>query len=459
MGQIMDKMGYEYETYSLSDLENKSKFTKLDILFINCVSDDPTIESKKNIEEFVGNGGALYASCFADKWIDALFPEYVSLNNIGSSQDNLDARVVDPGLKDYLQEKSIKLHYNTVWHGVTKIHKVDGSDAVKVYLRGTPKDKSNEEALLISFPYKKGFVIFTTFHNEKQVSKIEYKLLEYLVLKPLMHEKDTEAKTIMQTQQFRPTKDIVGALEVGEETGFYEFITDKIYDLKFVFNWQGNATVRITINDPAGNKIKDENVRQSPSEVDVQGAKAGKWTFKMKIIDAPLKKFPFTINVGLKDAVQRQMQAQNVALAQNRNTTNSNAPTNSPFNQPPVVVSASKPVTPATPTVRINFMLISPFQQALNPLNLSIGTPLILGRKDLPNNVPGKDNVSSKHIEVTLLKNDEIQITDLSSNGTAAQTYLGGPYQLTNLQKNIPTKLKLPLVVQLSNSIMLGLWK
>jgi len=78
--------------------------------------------------------------------------------------------------------------------------------------------------------------------------------------------------------------------------------------LKFIFNWRGNATAKILIFDPTGRAVMEENVRTSPKEIDLMNCAPGQWSFKLKIVDAPLSNFPFTINVGFKNAVEKQLQ-------------------------------------------------------------------------------------------------------------------------------------------------------
>ena len=94
----------------------------------------------------------------------------------------------------------------------------------------------------ISFPFGKGFVIYTCFHNEKQASTIEQKLLQYLVVKPLMHGKAMQAEAILKEKGYKQTRAIVGMLDPGQESTVYEVdVPLNLQDIKIIVNWTGNA--------------------------------------------------------------------------------------------------------------------------------------------------------------------------------------------------------------------------
>ncbi|MHA1673228.1 MAG: hypothetical protein ACTSYI_06335 [Promethearchaeota archaeon] len=368
----MKTMGYEFDIFDAEKLNNTENFAKLDILFINCVGPSPSSSSIENVHNFVAKGGTFYASCYADKWIQAIFPEY------------------------------LQFHHD-------------------------------------------GFVIFTTFHNSVQTSEMEKRLLEYLVLSPLMYKTVMKSKHILQGSQFKQTNEYLGALSVSQESSLYEFLLNKVCDLRFIFNWEGKAVSRIWIFDPDGQLVKEENTRIAPHLIDIPKAKVGVWTFKMKIVDAPLKKFPFTINVGVKDALQKKI------------------PPASPPKSPPISPSRTTPNSPSQNTPNrlkvphIKFEILSPVRQMLTK-TLRMKEKSILGRVDLPTSVPGRNTVSSKHCEITVLDSRQIQIKDLSSNGTGASHYESGPFKTQILQKNTSTTLELPVIIQLSASIIIGLY-
>ncbi len=315
VGAILESMGLRYEEFKIQNLEDQKLMQMIDLLFINCPGPEPTWTSANNVREFVDRGGALYISCYARKWIDFIFPGLIEFHGEGEIQKELLAKVVDRQLRDFLGGiDQLYLRYNTHWHGIKKIK--DKSERVQEYLRGVRAGWFEEEALLLSFPYGEGFVIFTTFHNSQQVNALEHRLLEYLVLKPLLANVSAQSKTIMQRKNYRPMKEFLGALSVGEVSKEHEFYNKDYSNLKIVFNWEGKATTRVWVINPSNNVVLEKNIRDSPFEHTVAAAKPGVWRVKMQIVDAPLKKFPFIIQVGKKSAVDRQIELNDRTVVQ-----------------------------------------------------------------------------------------------------------------------------------------------
>jgi len=290
-------------------------------------------------------------------------------------------------------------------------------------MRGKRQYGTDEEALLVSFPVGLGFVIFTTFHNCKQLNELEFRLLQFLVLRPLLAAKTFESNTIFMNHFFTPTKEIIGTLKVGEESQTYTFFNDKTADLKFIFNWKGKATARASIIDSHGKTRIEENIRTPPKEFDFPKAEPGPWTFKLKIVDAPLANFPFAINVGLKDALLQQTSSEKLDKIDQKRTT----------------------------TVE----LVYPERKFLSKLDLEIGKKVEIGRNIVPEETKGRDSVSGKHFIITLRDQSQAIIQDTSSYGTGAATYISDSTATQKLSKNIPVSFKFPILVNLADVILL----
>jgi len=297
IGAVLKEMGYAYDEFKGEDLNNANKLKELEILFMNCGgTPDPNAKSKKNIKNFVASGGALYVSDWANKWIQALFPNIMKFHSSGSAT-TVNSRVVDFDLSEFLGTSEIDLKFDLgSWHGIKEIIK---KDTVREYLRGD-REVDSQEPLLVTFRFEEGLVIFTAFHNEKQVSELEHRLLEFLVIKPLMHKVDEQSKEILNKKQYKSKKGIVDALEIGEDSQLYKFKVREACDLEFIFNWKGEASAQVSIIDPDDETVCDESFNQIPFEFGVSQAKLGVWNFKIKFNKVPLKRFPFTINVGIK---------------------------------------------------------------------------------------------------------------------------------------------------------------
>lgn len=458
MGQILQKMGFPFRVYDLNQLSAAEAMRNVDILFINCQGPEPTWEAAKNIRQLVERGGALYVSCYARKWLELIWPDHMVFHAEGEIQEKLPTRIIDTGLQEFLGGiKELYLRYNTHWCGIKKIKVRDGPNAVYEYMRGTRQGTFEDEALLVSFPFGYGFVIFTTFHNSHQVSELESRLLQYLVLRPLLASKTFESNTIILQKSFTPTKELLGSLSVGEESKLYNFFTKKVSDLKFIFNWKGKATAKVTIFDPTGRPALEENVRSSPKEIDLTNCQPGQWTFKMKIVDAPLTHFPFTINVGIKDAVEKQLNQENFSagpinlfdpkghkIAEKSDESSFPAPL---VTEQPVVIKPNKR--------SISIKIIYPTQQLLKTVEIEQGRKYIFGREWIPAELKGRESVSGKHFVFQYLEPDQLLIEDISSYGTGAAAYQSEKTETTALMKNIPVAYNIPVLVNLAGVILI----
>jgi hypothetical protein len=458
MGAILTQMGFSYTIVDDVDLASPQEMRKLDILFINCQGYEPTWEAAKNVREMVDRGGALYVSCYARKWIDLIWPEYMEFHGNGEKQSELYCRVIDPGLQEFLGVQELWLNYNTHWHGISKIKIRDGRNAVHEYLRGQRVGWYEEEPLLVSFPYGDGFVIFTTFHNSAQVSQLENLLLQYLVIKPLMARKAYESNTIILEKKFTPTKELVGMLSVGEESRFYQYYLDTPKDLKFVFNWQGKATGRITVFDPTGRPIFDQNVRTSPHEVDVTKAIPGTWMFKLKIVDAPLAKFPFTINVGIKDALSQEFE-QKAAIARGEYRPAYAVPASQQPTQQPSIAKADEQSRKGE-IRNLTLKLLAPYEHVIGQFDISRGQKYSIGREELPENLHHLITVATQHIQIQLLDENQLIVRDVSPAQleTSATTFRSGQLeeqQFRKLTKNLPIAFKFPVLVLMGDEVIL----
>lgn len=294
MGAVLKKMGLPFESINASLLNNKEKINTFDILFFNCGGTPGcTKTSVKTVKNFIKNGGALYASDWSDAWIEALFPDYVEFFKDGGS-GKVNANVSDYDLIQFLGTPEITLNYDLgSWHGVRKILK---PDVVRTYM--VREDSRNrKESLLISFLYGDGFVIFTTFHNEKQVSALEYRLLEFLVIKPLMHKWVMQGNTVLKEKNLEPVREIVGMQGVSAKAGSHVIEIDEPGESGIVVHWGGKAVMEITV--VKGRKNVLNKVIQKPPFLWMEKvSKPGKRKIKIAVQKADLEKFPYVICVG-----------------------------------------------------------------------------------------------------------------------------------------------------------------
>src|SRR5207245_2294225 len=142
---------------------------------------DPELNA--SIRLFVQNGGTLYASDLRFDVLRGAFPELIdnTAARAGREKQKILAKIHDPGLQDALGKKQeVELEFESPGWRPAAFER----DKVKTYMSGPYLtefgQKIPDAPLLVKFPFQKGTVIFTSFHNEKQ-GEVGEKLLKYLV--------------------------------------------------------------------------------------------------------------------------------------------------------------------------------------------------------------------------------------------------------------------------------------
>ncbi|HYT95559.1 MAG TPA: hypothetical protein VEL76_42965, partial [Gemmataceae bacterium] len=202
MGKLLAGLGkgYQYVEITQQDLYNVTKLTQFDVLFLTCGGSGPDLRLSYALRAFVERGGTLYASDLRYDVLAGAFPDYVDRTHLGRKgvKQAVLANVSDPGLRDLLGDQ-IELDFNLDGWKPAFFRK----DKVQVLLEGRFHAAGAGKVLkmvngqilavpggspiplqspfLVKFAYKKGAVIFTSFHNAAQNNELEQKLLEYLV--------------------------------------------------------------------------------------------------------------------------------------------------------------------------------------------------------------------------------------------------------------------------------------
>jgi hypothetical protein len=249
---------------------------------------------------YVAQGGILYASDWRFDAIAKAFPEMVApkLKGDGADQE-LDADIVDSGLRDHLKTDKIHLKFDLrEWKPAAF-----GGPRVKVLLQGKyRKDRSKEVVtapLMIKFQVGKGTVVFTSFHNEKQNSRTEKELLQYLVYSLVTAGVDAEINTQMNQENFTPQRSNLLSTPGLQTTEPKTYTNKKAGDLRFVLGFRNEgAKLRLNIRAPDGKHFSQ--VCESTLVVDVSNAVAGDWTYTVTALSLPYANFPFTVTVGEK---------------------------------------------------------------------------------------------------------------------------------------------------------------
>jgi len=191
-----DYMGSEPEHVAF--LKDPSRMAKYDILFFNCGIDDSwTFEPSiiQNIKDYVENGGSIYASDQAYYVLEGPFPSAADF--MGDDADTWAAYVGtmghvtgdirNPSLKTALGKETADINYDLdSWASIR------AAGNAEVLIEGTfswmdmnsmdYSPQSHHGPLAVRYAAGSGLVLYTTFHNEPQITEDMDNLLKEFVL-------------------------------------------------------------------------------------------------------------------------------------------------------------------------------------------------------------------------------------------------------------------------------------
>lgn len=197
---ILGKLGLSYDLYdgqfntsqAIGLLTNLPKMLTYDVIFFDCgashygiVAGNPLIQ--QNLQAFVKDGNSIYASDWAFVYAEFPWPNAIDFygNDTSSGGPKVGAAktltgvVVDPNLQQYLGKANVTINYNlSAWVVVQAVGPATG-----IHINGYVSEAGGTVPLMMSHaPYGgEGRVLFTTFHNEFQVTGDMKQILNYLV--------------------------------------------------------------------------------------------------------------------------------------------------------------------------------------------------------------------------------------------------------------------------------------
>jgi hypothetical protein len=324
MGKLLGQLGsgFAFTNIPAEALEETSKLVEYDVIFLTCNTDSPhwllpgdlgqgnrpgvhrakyneeiMDKVKEAVRNFVGRGGTLYASDWRLSLINRCFPElFEGQENVEGDAQTLVAEVVDEGLRDVLGS-SVELKFDLPgWRPATF-----AADKAKVYLRGEYTAKSAGQKvmapLLVTVPFEKGTIIFTSFHNEKVNSEVETKLLKFLVFAAVIAKETSQAQQTMLSSGFSPKKQSLLSASPENPPVVSMYKNDKRRPLRFVLSFRNEgAELLLAVRGPTGQPIEQAGV--STFNIDIPDAAAGDWTCTVTARKVPYANFPFSLSVG-----------------------------------------------------------------------------------------------------------------------------------------------------------------
>ncbi len=199
---ISNSLGYQIDSLSHSDMEDINNLRKYDVIFLNCgesgqgrmdgyseqISTQEEMDViRQNIGDYVAEGGKIYASDYAVGYVvpqcDSDFNYYLEFNNTLFSADilcfNLNgevetvvANVIDKDLANIIGEEANIIYDLGEWATIIPAQNFAGNVLV---------EGDNSSVLAFSQNIGSGQILYTTFHNEANISDDMEAILEFFI--------------------------------------------------------------------------------------------------------------------------------------------------------------------------------------------------------------------------------------------------------------------------------------
>lgn len=325
VGRLLRSLGegYRHQEIAMDELLDADKLSQFDVLFLTCggvprhwlaertgnaergsagtfmARDDIARRLRDSLSRFVGRGGTLYASDWQYQLVATAFPSFVDDSKAGrGAAQTLRADVVDLGLKRQLGRDALELHFDKdAWRPAAF-----GGPNLITYLRGTYRTLEGREIqgpLLVEFPFEKGSVVFTSFHNEAQNSDLEKQLLRYLVFTTLTARTDAGIRrSLVRSGYAAVGRDLLSAAS-GKSAVAGTYACSDAKELQFVLGFASQgARFRLTVVGPDGQRF--EKTGEKTFSVDIAPSARGDWQYTVTPVQLPYDNFPFTVTVGVR---------------------------------------------------------------------------------------------------------------------------------------------------------------
>lgn len=324
MGKLLATLGsgYRCTEIAMDDLLDADRLAAYDVVFATCggvphhwlgrrigsanrgavgsFHARPPIAARlrQALRTFVGRGGTLYASDWQFQLLEIAFPEMIDhAKQAKGATQTVVADVVDRGLARRLGP-SLELRFDQpAWYPAA----IKEPEAA-VYLRGKFKTLEGEEMsrpLLVRFPFEKGNVIFTSFHNERQNTEVENELLRYLVFATVTAREEEDVRRTMIRGGFSPKERNLLSASAASQAIVQEYTLGRAGPLQFVLGFEPRgARLRLSVAGPDGTRYEHEG--NQTFRIDVPNASPGTWRCTITPLQIPFPNYPFTLTVGEK---------------------------------------------------------------------------------------------------------------------------------------------------------------
>lgn len=177
--------------------------------------------------------------------------------------------------------------------------------SVRVYAEAGSLFRVDDELkrlpLVAGFTHGKGHVLATSFHNEKQLSERERKLLRFLALQPVMAGTAHATSQVVAQRSGQVRAEFTETVDSGRHSTPMRCDTQKL-PLLVALSWKGEATLRITAKTLDGRTVIDKASSASPFVSEIGRVDADVLEFTVQGERVPHDRFPFVLTVAITSA-------------------------------------------------------------------------------------------------------------------------------------------------------------
>ena len=315
IGSTLDALGegYRYETIDEEALADAKAMGRYKAVFLP--SGDPAGEPEglpKALQDYVGNGGTLYASDLRYDAVAEAFKDLVDPASVaqGVAQE-VQAEVVSAELREWLGPRVTLRFGSARWRPAA----FRGAD-VTVLLKGQLKTTAGvaiDAPLAVRIAVGKGSVIFTSFHAGGRPGEVESKLMKYLALKTVTAASETSLAESLEDAGFATGAVWSSATDAGSSAS-HEYEHAGRGPLRFRLEpARPGAVLRLEVVGPGGRVTREEGA--STLAIDIADAAAGRWQVRAATQSAPYGSFPAVAAVGVPVDPDRAAGGANPKLA------------------------------------------------------------------------------------------------------------------------------------------------
>ncbi|MCS7254304.1 MAG: FHA domain-containing protein [Armatimonadota bacterium] len=305
IGQVLSELGegYEFEQIGFDKLDDPTYLSRFQVVFINCsrrCTDSEAIRTAASIRQYVEKGGVIYASDWAATIIQKAFPEYVRFADEKGDVQTVNATVTDEALASIVG-RNLSLRFNaTNWFAIESV-----ASNVTVHMIGDYSDMNGRvhsgKPLLISFRHGNGFVVFTCFHNEPQLSEAEKKLLQFLVVRPVTFELSKKADSLLVAKRSSAVREFIGTISTGKISPPYMVTLKAETALLIVLTWRGgNGEFEIQVQTEDGKSLHSKRGENSPLTLETAKLPPATYTVRIIASKTPLENTPYALHIGTR---------------------------------------------------------------------------------------------------------------------------------------------------------------